>query len=186
MAPDDAVLVGIVLRAHGLRGGLLVRFFPARGAPGLPPRTELMLDGTPRGVTAFSARDGEVGLVGLAGLTDRDSAKALVGSEVRLDREAAMELPFLPLHLFEGMTLGSGGRTYRVVDVIPDRANPMLVLRSGDGPADPDDADTGFPVPVALVLAEGYVDWSSGTIEVELPKGLDELAPKGRGAGGRH
>src|SRR5437899_2116750 len=85
MMADEALLpIGVVLRAHGVRGGVRVRMHdPASEA--LAGVERVRVGGAER-VVERASRDKAEWLVKLAGVDDRDAAEALRGLAVEVRR----------------------------------------------------------------------------------------------------
>lgn len=83
-AADELVEIGFVLRAHGIRGEIVVGLHnPASTA--LDGATELVIGGTP--YTVEGVRHGNHGpLVALVGIADRTAAEALRGKPIAIAR----------------------------------------------------------------------------------------------------
>ncbi len=135
--PEGHLVVGRILRPHGLRGEVKVQLytdFPDRFAPG----QSLLLgpDLEPVTVAASRPHQGQV-LVRFHGVEDRTEAEALRGEWLYIPEEAAQELEEdtyyihqllgLEVRTEEGRVLGE------LVDVIVTGANDVYVVRPAPG-----------------------------------------------------
>jgi 16S rRNA processing protein RimM len=177
------VLVGRVLRPHGLRGELLVE--PLSDLPErLEPGSVLAVTGPdpdqpatakpagappPASVTVAAARPhrGAV-LVRFDGVGDRDAAACLAGAWLAVERAAVPPPP--PGTWYHFQLVGcrcrdrGAGDLGEVVEVVEDGGGVLLLVEDGR---------RRVPVPfVAEFLRR--VDPDAGVIEVELPPGLIE------------
>ena len=184
------VLVGRVLRPHGVRGEVLVEVLsdvPGRldrgssllptdeeGAPLAGPAARSL---PPRLTVAASRPHREAALVRFAGFEDRDGAAALAGVWLAVERERVPPPPEGSFYRYElvGCRCRDAGRDLgRVVDVIEDGGGLLLIVEAAE------EAGEGggrrprrLPVPfVASFLKR--VDVAAGEIDLELPPGLVE------------
>jgi 16S rRNA processing protein RimM len=176
-APPDTVLVGRVLRPHGVRGEIAVLVLsdvPDRVAPG---RTLLVTDGEgrppadprkPRTLTVAAVRPTARGtLVRFVGVDDRDGSETLRGLWLSVDRAAVPPAPAGTYYHFEllGCRCRADGEDVgTVVDLEEDGGGLLLILEKG-----------GWRLPVPFVqkfLRE--VDIAGRRIELTLPAGLIE------------
>ncbi|MCL4837529.1 MAG: 16S rRNA processing protein RimM [Thermoanaerobaculia bacterium] len=165
------VVVGRVLRPHGVRGALLVEPLsdnPRRFAPGshLTARREGG-GGAPVEVTAARPH-GRALLVELAGLADRDAAEALRGSWLEVPAAAVPPAPEGSYYFFELVGCRchdrQAGDLGEVADVIEDGGGLLLLLeRPG--------ARLLVPFVERFVLR---IDRAARRIELALPPGLVE------------
>ncbi len=127
----DPVMIGLVAAPHGVRGTLKVK------APGsgrhLREGAEPLVDGERRRILA--ARETPKGfLVNLEGITSREEAALLRGTELLLDREeldAPEEDEFYIGDLLGLAAYGTEGKNIGdVVDVLETPAHEVLVLRN--------------------------------------------------------
>ena len=147
--------VGRVIRAHGLRGEVVVDLVTDVEAR-LDPGTELASDRGPLTVVASRPHQGRH-LVTFAGVDDRSAAEALAG--VALRAEALADPDALWVHELIGSVVREVGGTERgtVVGVQANPAHDLLVL------------DDGALVPtVFVVTCEG------GVTVIDPPEGLFE------------
>jgi 16S rRNA processing protein RimM len=177
-------VVGRVVRAHGLRGELLVEPLtdnPERFAVGgevelAPPAPAVpSARGAPgRTLRVAASRPHKGGLlVRFEGVDDRDAAEVLRGAELSVARGLVPAAPEGAYYHFELLgcrchdaRLGDLGE---VVELVDDGGGLLLVV---------DDGRRRLPVPfVARFLRS--VDVAGGRIETELPEGLDEICGSG-------
>ena len=165
MAPRDMVLVGAITGAHGIRGEVKLRSFTADpGAIAAYSPLE-----TAKGARIEIARlrpqkDGFIAI--LKGVTDRNAAEALRGTELFVPRERLPEpdedevyvhdLIGLPVHLADGSVLGE------IVDVADYGAGDLIDVRV-----------EGRKDTVLIPFADQYVlDADGEKIIVALPEGF--------------
>ena len=142
-APPDALVVGRVIGAHGLRGGLRVRCFAGDPEVLLAlPRVALARSESGEGARCFEVRKIAPGRSGelridLEGVDARDAAEALRGSLVLV---AASELPPLRPGEYYGHQLlgcrveGEDGRVVGTVcEIWETGASDLLVVDDGAG-----------------------------------------------------
>jgi 16S rRNA processing protein RimM len=142
-APPDAVVVGRVVGAHGLRGGLRVRHFAGDPEPLLAlTRLALARSESDAAARCFEVRKVAPGRSGelrvdLEGLEGRDAAEAAKGCLVLA---AASELPELPEGEYYGYQLlgcrveGEDGRAVGTVrEIWETGASDLLVVEDGAG-----------------------------------------------------
>ena len=142
-APPNALVVGRVIGAHGLRGGLRVRCLAGDPEALLAlPRLVLAHSESGEGARCFEVqkvapgRRGEL-RIDLEGLRSRDAAEALRGCFVLV---AASELPALPAGEYYGHQLlgcrveGEDGRVVGTVcEIWETGASDLLVVDDGAG-----------------------------------------------------
>ena len=153
--------VGRVVRAHGLRGEVVVEFItnrPERVAPGAQlvaaGRSLEVLQARPQGAAGLG---NQRWLVSFAGVEGRDAAEALCGTVLE---GAPLDDPdVLWVHQLIGAEVRDpDGRSYgKVKGVEANPASDLLVLEGGQ------------LVPVRFVTASG-----EGVLTVEAPPGLLE------------
>jgi 16S rRNA processing protein RimM len=178
-APEapDRVLVGVIRRAHGVRGAVLVEVLsdnPGRFAEGsLLDATAP--DGRSRRLRIESASPFAGGLrVAFEGVASRDEADALRGSRLEVERAAVPPPPAGSHYLFELVGCRAfdraAGELGRVIDAIEDGGGWLLVVeRPGGGR-------------LLLPYVESFVrrvDPGAGRIEWALPEGLIEACASG-------
>lgn len=165
------LVVGRVVRPHGVRGELVVQSLsdaPDRFAPG----AELAF-GDPDGeaplrrlVVAAAREDRGRQLVGFEGVADRDAAEALRGGLLSIPREAARPLTAGEFwrHQLVGLAVydRQGRRRGEVADVLPGTAHDQLSVRLDDG------ASVLVPAVAALVT----VELDAGRLVVDAVPGL--------------
>lgn len=169
-AVAEAIAVGRILRAHGLRGEVLVEVetdVTDRFAPG----SRLWLEGRSGSVCVSSARKHQGRyLILFEGITDRSAAAELRGLELRVPRSSVPEPPEGAYYHFQlvgctvsDRTLGDLGA---VTDVIEDGGGLLLMTERSAG--------ARLLIPFVAAYLES-VDVSAGRIEVALPAGLVEI-----------
>jgi 16S rRNA processing protein RimM len=171
VSPPERLVVGRVLRPHGVRGELVVQVLsdaPDRFAPG----AELDVGdpdgpGPPRPVVVRAARlhRGRL-LVSLEGVEDRDAAEGLRGAWLSIPVAAARPLEpdeFWP-HQLVGLAVvdRQGRRRGRVADVVPGAAHDLLAVELPGG------ASALVPAVAALVT----VELEAGRVLVDAVPGL--------------
>lgn len=169
---EPTVVVGLITKAHGLRGEVSVQNRsdnPERWVPGaVVYRGDRRLT-----VDVVRTRGGDPGrlLVRFAGVTDRSSAEALCG-EVHVPRSWLPELPegeWWP-HQIEGclVVTETGRELGRVAEVVPNPANDLWVAVDDQG------NETLVPALRDLLIE---VDVESGSIVVREVPGLTSPEP---------
>ena len=164
----DLVLVGLITGAHGIRGEVKLRSYtsdPEAIASYSPLETAT---GTEVAIARIRPqKDGFIAV--LKGVTDRNAAEALKGTDLFVPRKRLPEpeedevyvhdLIGLPVHLKDGSLLGE------IVDVANYGASDLVEVRI-DGRKDT----------VLIPYAEGYVLEADGEkVMIDLPEGfLDE------------
>lgn len=160
----EKVLVGVITGAHGIRGEVKLRSFTAE-PEGLAAYSPLE---TAKGVKIEVARlrpqkDGFIAI--LKGVTDRNAAEALKGTELFVPRERLPEpeddevyvhdLIGLPVHLVDGSLLGE------IVDVADYGAGDLIDVKV-----------EGRKDTVLIPFASDYVREADGEkVVVDLPEG---------------
>ena len=135
-SPSDAVVIGIIVAPHGVRGTLRVR---APGAGGhLREGVEPLVAGRRRRISRV--RETPRGfLVDLEGVEDRSGADAYRGEELVLDRaelDALGEGEFYVGDLVGLMAFGEGGEVVGTVEeTFETPAHEVLVVRREGTPA---------------------------------------------------
>ena len=164
------VVVGRIGRPHGIRGDVTVEVRTddpdARFAPG----AVLLTDPADRGplIVQSTGRSGQITLVHLRGVDDRDAAEALRGTLLQVDSD---DLPGLADadeyydHQLVGLrvTDTSGTELGTVTDILHAPASPVLVV------ARPDGSEELVPF-VATIVPE--VDLQRGVAVVDPPDGM--------------
>lgn len=167
----ETVLVGRILKPHGLRGEVIVEVLSdveERFAPGAE-----VVAGGPGGGTALrvaGCRPFRGGLlVHFDGRPDRTSVEDLAGRELVIAREAVPAAPAGTFYYFELMGCRCSDRTQGdlgvVTDVVEDGGGLLLEVRG--------DAGGKVLVPFVSAFVE-QIDIPAGTIELDLPPGLVE------------
>jgi 16S rRNA processing protein RimM len=179
---DDMVLVGVVVKVHGLRGEVMVRpetdYADQRFAVGA--RVWVRLGDTAREVTIDRSRmhQGRP-LVGFAGIDSVEGAEALARAELKIPESAVMpledgafywyQLVGAPVETSDGTPIGP------VLRVEPTGGAGILVVAGASGE---------IQVPLVRDMCPVL---TSTRIVVEAPEGLLELnAPAERRREGRH
>jgi 16S rRNA processing protein RimM len=181
-SPPQRLVVGRVLRPHGVRGELSVAVLsdaPERFAPG----AELGVgdpDGpappAPAVVRTARLHLGRL-LLSLEGVEDRDAADRLRGAWLSIPVASARPLDpdeFWP-HQLVGLAVvdRQGRRRGRVADVVPGAAHDLLAVELPDG-------DSALVPAVAALVT---VELAAGRVVVDAVPGLLGDAPEGSGQG---
>ena len=130
----DPIVIGVIATPHGVRGTLRVK--PTGSGRHLREGVEPFVGGARRRI--LKARETPKGfLVDVEGVEDRDTAAALRGMEVVLDRaelDAPDEDEFYVEDLvgLEAYDAEGGEHVGAVVHVFPTPAHDVLVVRLGD------------------------------------------------------
>ena len=183
MAEPDRLVVGRILRPHGVRGELSVEVLsdaPERFAPG----AELGVgdpDGPePPGTTVVRAARLHLGrlLLSLEGITDRDAADRLRGAWLSIPVAAARPLDpgeFWPHQLVGLAVVDRQGRPRgRVADVVPGAAHDLLAVEiTPEGSGEPQGGAPDDQVRIALVPAVAALV----TVELEAGRVLVDAVP---------
>ena len=171
MAPRDMVLVGAITAAHGIRGDVKLRSFtadPAAIASYSPLETA---SGRKIEIARLRAqKDGFIAI--LKGVTDRNAAEALRGTELFVPRERLPEpeddevyvhdLIGLAVHLADGSALGE------IVDVADYGAGDLIDVKVA-----------GRKDTVLIPFAPQYVlETAEDRIVVDLPEGFLDAEAK--------
>ncbi|MFP4149728.1 MAG: ribosome maturation factor RimM [Nitriliruptoraceae bacterium] len=179
---DELVVIGRVVKAHGIRGEVVVH--PLSDVPGrFDAGTEVVLAGVARTITTTRAHQGRL-LLAFDGVVDRDAAERLRGQEVLAppvdvsDSETfyAHELIGCEVHHVDGRPLGvvtalielPEAAGYDLLEV--DRAGATWLLPCADELVEAVEAEDG-----TLVLV---VDPPEGLIDGE-PEVVPDLATGG-------
>ena len=167
--PDEPILVGVVARAHGLGGEVVVDPWsdvPDRFAPGSVLWAAAPA-GPPRRVTIVAARpfQGRI-LVRFDGVSDREAAEAFHGAELTIPRSEVAPLPEGRHYRFELMGLtartADGVQVGEVTEIFSTGSNDVAIIRGPRG-------EILLPLLPEVVLA---VDVEGGTMTVAPPPGL--------------
>jgi 16S rRNA processing protein RimM len=180
--PPARLVVGRVLRPHGVRGELALevlsdapdRFAPGTGLGAGDPDGDRPL--RPVTVTAARLHQGRL-LVRLEGVEDRDAAAELRGALLSIPMAAARPLAadeFWP-HQLVGLDVvdREGRRRGRVADVVPGAAHDLLAV------ALPSGERRLVPAVAALVT----VELAAGRVLVDAVPGLLDAADPPEGSG---
>ena len=173
----ETVLVGRVLRPHGVRGEVAVEVLTDVWERLDPGSRLLLTDGeaAPRSVPGLPAalvvaggRPQKSGmLVRFEGIEDRDRAELLRGSWLAVPRSEVPAAPPGTYYHYEllGCLCREGGRELgRVVDLVEDGGGLLLMVEGAEGTV---------PVPFVQSYLCG-IDVAGGTIDLELPPGFLE------------
>jgi len=165
--PHDYLVVGRIVRPHGIRGGLVVEQF-SKLIQSIRPGTEIFIgDSTAASiVTSIRSHRGRHILV-IKGCDDRDTAEQWRDAEIRLESSGAEPLTdgeyyhwqLLGLHVYseDGEALGE------IAEILETGANDVFIVRSETG------------VEVLLPAIESVirdVDLAQGKVIVHLLPGL--------------
>jgi 16S rRNA processing protein RimM len=170
--PATPVLVGIVARAHGLRGEVVVD--PTTDTPGRFDPERVVAAGLPSGASrtlkvATSRPFQGRWLVRFEGVETRTDAEALHGAELTIRLDQVAPLPEGRFYRFQliGLTARTpeGDLLGRVEDVFATGSNDVLVVRGGRGE---------ILIPLLDTVCRS-VDAASGTIVLAPPAGLPGL-----------
>lgn len=174
----ETIVVGRVLRPHGLRGDLVVEVLSDVGGRFAPDSSLLVVrDGAPPGprphaerlvVAASRARGRQAVVLRFAGVDDRDAAAALRGAWLEVERAQVPAPPagtYYHFQLLGCRCRNRGEELGEVVEVVEDGGGLLLLVSDGR---------SEVPVPfVARFLVA--VDVERGRIELDLPPGLTEI-----------
>jgi len=172
------ILVGIVARAHGLRGEVVVD--PTTDAPGrfAPGRslTASASDGTTRTLTVATSRPfGQRLLVRFDSVDSRDAAQAMQGVALTIRRDEVEALPEGRFYRFELVGLEArtpeGTLLGRVEEVFATGANDVLTVRGAGG-------EILIPLLDTVVRS---VDLAAGSIVLDPPPGLPGMPGNAEG-----
>jgi len=173
-ADREHVLIGRVVKAHGIRGEVVVE--PLSDVPGrFDAGIEVAVAGQPRVITLSRAHQGRV-LVAFEGITDRTGAERLRGQEIHAepvpldDAETyfAHELVGLPVEHVDGRALG---QVSALIELPTAAGYDLLEVTSTEGT---------WLLPAADELAE-VVERADGSlvVVVDPPEGLLDGEPDG-------
>lgn len=130
-------MVAQVLAAHGIRGELKCRIVTDFPKQRFKRGNAVLLDGAPRTVQAARIQ-GNIVLLKLAGIADRETAASLRGKEVLIRREDAVKLPQGEFYWHEVIGLLVVNATNseelgHVTDIIETGANDVYVVKPSTG-----------------------------------------------------
>lgn len=162
--------VGVVIGAHGLQGLLRVKLFSGElGGLASVDRVVLRLPAGREAEHRVSERHAAtkgVVLLGLAGVSDRDTAEGLRGATLALRREDLPPLETGEFYLADllgcSAVTPAGEPLGVVVEVGDNGAQPLVFLQ---------DARGRFHVPAVAPFVQ---DFAGGVLVLELPDGLRE------------
>ncbi len=169
---EDFILIGKVLKPHGIKGDLRVRYFNPDPSFFLNYR-HIYLKDNKRGILRrFEVREVNIRekaiIISLEGIRDRDAAQRWAGSEVLIHRQDLPPLEEdeyywediigLKVYSVEGEYLGE------VVNILPTGSNDVYEVRGPKG-------EMMLPA-VSDVIKQ--IDLESGRILVDIPGGLSE------------
>lgn len=169
-AEAPRVLVGVVARAHGLRGDVVVNVMsdaPERFAPGseMTATAPESLHARPLRVESSRPFQGRL-LVHFAGIDTREDAEAIHGQQLTIARSQVTPLPEGQHYQFELMGLSvrtTGGEALgRVTDIFHTGSNSVLVV-------DDDETEILIPILEGVIVS---VDLAAQALVVEPPPGL--------------
>lgn len=164
MAPRDMVLVGAITGAHGIRGEVKLRSFTAE--PAAIASYSPLETAAGRKIEIARVRPQKEGFIAiLKGVSDRNAAEALRGTELFVPRERLPEpeddevyvhdLIGMPVHLADGSLLGE------IVDVADYGAGDLIDVKV-----------EGRKDTVLIPFASQYVLEADGSkVVVDLPEG---------------
>lgn len=171
-------MLGYVAGAHGIRGGLRVHVHDPDSDALVPGRAvQLWRDGSSVGVFTVVSADGVPGKasrrrVTLDGVTDRNQAEQLQGSELRIDRAELPPLPDDEYYLADAIGLPvereRGGRVQALGEVTGLTSNGVQDLFEVQW-RDPKGRARTWLLPV---LPQHVVEVSPTRILVDLPLGM--------------
>ncbi len=161
---DDAgemIRVGVVGRAHGIRGAIRVFMDDANSGSLLRVKTVCLGDGKKPYEVQHATRCGRFVALELEGVTDRDEAFKLTGQTVWIRRNQLAKLrnAYYVCDLIGLMIRDESGREWGRIDaVMPSGAHDLLEYVRSDG-------NKGM---VPFVAAHvGKVDFEAGTVDVD-------------------
>jgi 16S rRNA processing protein RimM len=170
--PATPILVGIVARAHGLRGEVVVdptTDVPERFAPG-SVLAALLLSGAARTLKVAASRPFQRRwLVRFDGFESRTEAELLHGAELSIRRDHVAPLPEGQYYRFELVGLEArtpgGARLGTIQEVFSTGSNDVAVVRGEGG-------EILVPLLESVLLT---VDLEGGVIVLAPPSGLPGL-----------
>lgn len=164
----DFLVVGQVLRPHGVRGELLVEA-SSETFRSIQPGGELFLGSAerPELVVSLRAHRGHY-IMGLEGYGDRNAVEALRGRKIRIALEHAEPLPEGTYYRWQILGLKvldqGGAQLGSVSEIIETGANDVYVVQRVGA------EDLLLPAIESVILA---VDLAAGIITVAVPEGLE-------------
>ena len=168
-AGDEPILVGIIARAHGLGGEVVVDSYsdaPERFSPGNALTAELPAGNSLRLVIQASRPFQKRLLVRFEGIVDRTGAEALHGANLIIPRRDVKPLPEGHHYRFElvGLTVRTreGDLLGAIEDVFSTGGNDVYVIRGPRG-------EILLPALADVIVK---IDIEDGTMTVSPPPGL--------------
>jgi len=146
--PDELIELAAVLRAHGLRGELLLKPFNPESNL-LTKLSDVQLRLPDGSLKPYHVRrthiHGVTVLLGLDGVNDRDAAEALKGSQVCVPRSSLPDLDEDEHYLVDLVGLeardGEGNKLGTIAEVIEYPSVCCLVVESAEGRVEVPDTD---------------------------------------------
>lgn len=167
----DHVVVGRIVRAHGVRGSVVVRPLTDDPATRFAVGSRLIRDGGDDLVVAAVSDHPNGLVVSFVGVADRDAAELLGGTSLAIDRSERLLLgegEYWPDELIGCSVVDRGGVAVgTLIGYEFGAAQDRLVVRRADG------AVAEVPFVEALVPD---VDPAAGIVVVDLPEGLFDQA----------
>ncbi|MCZ6530757.1 MAG: ribosome maturation factor RimM [Chloroflexi bacterium] len=168
MDDQDHMVVGRIVRPHGVRGDLLVEPY-SETIRSIEAETEVFIGSPQNPYTVLSLRSHRTRMIlRVEGCEDRETAEAFRGNEVLIPTQAAEPLPEGVYYRWQILGLAvveQGGRHLgTVMDILETGANDVYVVQ-GDGPR-----ELLLPAIESVILE---VDLDAGSLLVLLPEGLE-------------
>ena len=165
--PEDLIIVGEVVRAHGVRGA--VRVAPVTDFPEHLLRLDAAVIVSGRAARPVrverSRREGPSVLMKFSGIDTLEEARLLCGATVQIPAAQAVPLPPGQFYLFQIVGLEvrtpEGNRVGEVIDVLRTGSNDVYVVRPAEGP------EILLP---AVDTCIHEIDVAAGRIVVRLPE----------------
>jgi 16S rRNA processing protein RimM len=165
--------IGKIVGAHGIKGVLKV-FSQAESASRYASGLELHLKDTGGGASTFKVKwakpHSKVILLSLEGITNRNQAEALIGSEIFISRDLLEELEEGTYYWSDivGLSVFDMDDQYigRVTSIIETGSNDVYVVTC------PEDKDVKEVLVPALEWVVKSVDLDKKIMRVDLPEGL--------------
>ena len=165
--PGEYLVVGRVVRPHGVRGALLVEPL-SRVIDSLKPGSQVYFGDSNQSAEMISSRyhQGRL-MISLQGVNDRTQAEAFRDQELKIRTSQAAPLEKDEYYYWQiiGLqaVLESGEALGEIVDILETGANDVYIVRRLDG------GDLLLPAIASVILK---VDLDAGTITVHLLPGL--------------
>jgi 16S rRNA processing protein RimM len=165
--PPEYLVVGRVVRPHGIRGGLIVEPLSSM-IRSIEPGTHILLGEPPEQTKILQLRPHRNRfLLTLAGCASREQAERFRGMELRLPFDEVAPLPEGEYYFWQILGLSviatDGRELGEVVDILETGANDVYIVRDQDG------QEKLIPA-IAQVIKQ--VDLVEGIIQIELLPGL--------------